>query len=146
MILQPGFKPLWSRCRFLYAVEHYTFDELDGFTIELRQCVRALRGSAMTLRKQFDAMVAVLEEVRREMYPLEALEQAGEEHPALQRVCLLALPAIGGARRARPVSRAERPRRRAMAAPGPWYVQVARPLRDEHRASKGTEGEGVQTP
>src|SRR5262245_40851892 len=38
----------------------------------------------------------------------------------------------------------ERPRRSQ--APGPCYVRAARPLRDEHRASKRTEGEGVQTP
>jgi hypothetical protein len=47
-----------------------------------------------TLRESFEVMVAVLEEVGADMHRLAALEEAGEEHAALQRVCGLAWPAI----------------------------------------------------
>jgi hypothetical protein len=47
-----------------------------------------------TLREQFDAMVAVLVEVRREMHRVVALEQGGQDSPALQRACMIAWPAI----------------------------------------------------
>ena len=50
----------------------------------------------MNIREQFDAMVDVLVDVQREMHALEALERAGQESPALQRVAMVAWPAIKG--------------------------------------------------
>jgi hypothetical protein len=48
----------------------------------------------MTLREQFDAVVAVITDLREELRRLAVLEAEGHERPALQAVCMLAMPAI----------------------------------------------------